>query len=74
MTSGTTRLELFDDVDGNRTGYSGLYTAITTGFNFKPHPAIVIRPELRFDYNTESRPFEDKHGLLTATTDVIVRW
>ncbi len=72
--SGTTRLELFDDIDGNRTGFAGLYTAITTGFNFKPFPSIIVRPELRFDYNTESRPFEDKHGLLTATTDVIVRW
>lgn len=72
--STTGRLELFDDIDGNRTGFAGLYTALTGGLNFKPHRAITIRPELRFDYNGESRPFEDKHGLLTATTDVIVRW
>jgi hypothetical protein len=72
--SGTTRLEFFDDVDGNRTGFKGLYSAITTGLNFKPRPDIVIRPELRYDYNGETRPFEDKHGLFTAAADVIVRW
>ena len=26
------------------------------------------------DYNGESRPFENKHGLFTATADVILRW
>jgi hypothetical protein len=35
---------------------------------------IVLRPELRYDYNAESRPFEDKHGLFTAAMDVILRW
>ncbi len=72
--SGTTRVEFFDDVDGNRTGFEGVYTAVTAGLRFEPRPGFVIRPELRFDYNFESRPFEDKHGLGTATTDFIVRW
>jgi hypothetical protein len=70
----TTRLEFFDDIDGNRTGFKGLYTAITTGVNFQPRKAIVFRPELRYDTNDETRPFEGKHGLFTATADVIVRW
>jgi hypothetical protein len=72
--SGTTRLEFFNDVDGNRTGFKGLYTTMTAGLNFKPRPMIVLRPELRYDYNAESRPFEDKHGLFTAAMDVILRW
>jgi hypothetical protein len=72
--TGTTRLEFFDDSDGNRTGFKGLYTALTAGLNFQPRKAIIFRPELRYDYNDESRPFEGKHGLFTATTDVIVRW
>jgi hypothetical protein len=70
----TTRLEFFDDIDGNRTGFKGLYTALTTGVNFQPRKAIIFRPELRYDNNDESRPFEGKHGLFTATADVIVRW
>jgi hypothetical protein len=72
--SGTTRLEFFDDFQGQRTGFAGLYTALTAGLNFKPRKDVIFRPELRYDYNDESRPFEGKHGLLTAATDLIVRW
>ena len=70
----TTRLEFFDDIQGERTGFSGLYTALTTGLEFKPCSAIIVRPELRYDVNDESRPFENKHDLFTASTDVILRW
>jgi hypothetical protein len=72
--SGTTRLELFDDAQGQRTGFSGLYTAGTLGLSFKLRPGLIFRPEVRYDYNDDSRPFEDHHGLFTATGDVILRW
>jgi hypothetical protein len=72
--SGTARLEFFDDFQGQRTGFPGLYTALTTGLTFKPSRYLWLRPEARFDYNGESRPFEGNHALLTATMDVIVRW
>jgi hypothetical protein len=72
--SGTTRLEFFDDAQGQRTGFKGLYTALTAGLSFKPRKAIILRPELRYDYNDESRPFENHHGLFTAAADLILRW
>ncbi len=72
--SGTSRLEFFDDAQGQRTGFSGLYTSLTLGLTFKPWPGLLIRPEVRYDDNEHSRPFEDKHGLFTATGDLIVRW
>jgi hypothetical protein len=72
--AGTTRLEFFDDFQGQRTGFKGLYTAITGGLAFKLRKGIIIRPELRYDYNEESRPYENKHGLFTAASDVILRW
>jgi hypothetical protein len=72
--SGTTRLEFFDDAQGERTGFPGLYTALTGGLSFRPRKDVIFRPELRYDYNEESRPFEDRHGLFTATADVILRW
>jgi hypothetical protein len=72
--SGTTRLEFFDDVQGQRTGFPGLYTALTAGLNFRPIKDVILRPEVRFDYNDESRPFENKRYLFTATVDAIVRW
>jgi hypothetical protein len=77
---GVVRLEFFEDPQGQRTGFVGLYTAVTTGLQFKLHrlpsgtPQVLIRPELRYNYNGASRPFEDKHDLFTAATDVILRW
>ncbi len=73
-TSGTVRLEFFDDAQGQRTAFPGLYSALTGGVTFKPRPAVIFRPELRYDYNDESRPFENHHGVFTATADFIVRW
>lgn len=71
--SGTTRLEFFDDYQGQRTGYAGLYTAATAGINYKPKSWLWIRPEVRLDYN-EAHPFEGKSTLLTAALDVVVKW
>jgi hypothetical protein len=70
----TTRLEFFDDFQGQRTGSEGLYTAATAGVQFRPRKDVILRPELRYDHNGESQPFEGKHDLFTATMDVIVRW
>ncbi len=72
--SGTVRLEFFDDFQGQRTQFKGLYTDLTGGVNIRLRKDIIFRPEVRGDYNPESRPFEGNHGLLTATADVIVRW
>jgi hypothetical protein len=72
--SGTTRLEFFDDAQGQRTGFPGLYTALTLGLSFRPRKDLIFRPEVRYDFNEESRPFEGQHGLFTATSDVILRW
>jgi Putative beta-barrel porin-2, OmpL-like. bbp2 len=72
--SGTTRLEFFDDAQGQRTGFEGLYAALTAGVTFKPARSVLVRPEVRYDYNADSRPFEGKHGLFTAAMDVVFRW
>jgi hypothetical protein len=72
--STTVRLEFFEDSQGQRTGFVGLYSALTAGVMFKPFKWMSLRPEVRYDYNSESRPFEDKHGLFTATMDLLVRW
>jgi hypothetical protein len=72
--SGTARLEFFDDFQGQRTGFKGLYTDVTAGLSFKLRKSIIFRPEIRADYNGQSRPFENKHGLFTALADLILRW
>jgi hypothetical protein len=73
-TSATARIELFNDPQGNRTGSAGLYTAVTMGLNYRPAKWLVLRPEVRYDYNNQSGPFEGRRGLFTATADAIVRW
>jgi hypothetical protein len=70
----TTRLEFFNDSQGQRTGFEGLYTAWTMGMTFKPIKALWLRPELRYDYHNAARPFEGKHGLFTANLDLVIRW
>lgn len=67
------RLEFFNDAQGQRTGFTGLYTALTGGVTYKPYYWLWFRPELRFDHN-DVRPFEGKPNLLTATANVLLRW
>ena len=69
-----TRFEVFDDFDGQRTGFEGVYTAVTTGFQYRPVKSLLIRPEIRFDYNGYSRPFENKHYLFSTAIDAIIRF
>lgn len=79
----TARLEFFDDPQGFRTETApgataeearGLYTALTLGMTFKPLKDVMIQPEIRYDYNGESRPFNGQHGLLTSGVGVILRY
>jgi hypothetical protein len=72
--SATGRVEFFDDVDGDRTGFAGLYTAFTAGLNFQPRKGLIFRPEVRYDHNSDSAPFEGRRDLFTAAADVILRW
>jgi hypothetical protein len=72
--STTARVELFNDTTGFRTGFEGLYTAVTAGVTWKPFPALIARPFVRFDHNNQTRPFDGSPNLLTAGLDLIVRW
>ena len=71
---GTFRLEFFNDVAGQRTGFSGLYTGITAGVGYRPTHGLVFRPEVRFDTQNRALPFENKPSLFTATLDAIARF
>lgn len=68
------RVELFDDSDGNRTGFPGLYTAATAGVSSQLAECILLRPEIRCDLSDSSRPFSGSSSLLTSAVDLIVRW
>ena len=55
--TGITRLEAFYDAEGQRTGFEGWYYAGTLGVQCKPCSDVLIRPEIRYDYNDYSTPF-----------------
>jgi hypothetical protein len=67
-------LEFFNDFEGQRTGFEGLYTALTVGVQFRPTKDILIRPEIRYDHNNYSDPFEGKSSLFTSAIDVLIRF
>jgi hypothetical protein len=71
---GNLRLEFFDDSDGNRTGFKGLYTAVTTGLTMRPSKCLILRPELRYDNNDSNDSFDGRSDLFTGALDVILRW
>jgi hypothetical protein len=72
--SSVVRFETFDDAQGQRTGFAGLYTEITTGVQYHINKSMVIRPELRYDDNFLQRPFDGRHEIFTAASDLIIRW
>ena len=74
QVSGTTRFELFNDAEGFKTGTEGTYLAATAGLTLKPKDSVWFRPEVRYDYNTERKPFNGQHGLFTLAADFIVKW
>ncbi|MFO0800365.1 MAG: outer membrane beta-barrel protein [Gemmataceae bacterium] len=70
----TFRFELFDDAQGARTGFKGLYTAATYGIAWKPMPGLMIRPFARYDNNNQTEVWEGNQNLFTGGLDVIFRW
>jgi len=71
---GNFRLEFFDDSDGNRTGFKGLYTAVTTGLTWRFSQCLIVRPEIRYDNNDSNDAFEGRSDLFTGSLDAILRW
>jgi hypothetical protein len=70
----TLRAEVFNDQQGARTGFEGLYTALTYGMAFKAADGLFIRPSVRYDNNSRTEVWEGNQNLFTAALDVIVRW
>ncbi len=68
------RYETFDDVDGQRTGFVGVDNNFTVGGNWYWNKSIIVRPEIRYDVNTNGQVYEGHPDLLTASIGMIVRW
>jgi hypothetical protein len=70
----TLRAEVFNDQEGARTGFAGLYTEVTYGLAFKVADGLIVRPSVRYDNNSKTEVWEGNQNLLTGTLDVIIRW
>jgi hypothetical protein len=77
-----TRVEWFRDEDGTRTallgrpGFDANFFGFTAGITYKPHRAVIIRPELRVDYSPDARPYNDQTSRVqfVPAIDLIVRF
>lgn len=63
------RFEWFRDEDFSRVvqlippfATGGNYFELTVGANWKPHPCVTVRPELRFDWSDTASPFFNVQG------------
>ncbi|MBN9523194.1 porin [bacterium] len=70
----TLRAEVFEDAQGARTGFKGLYTELTYGVAWKPCPGLICRPYARYDNNNRTQVWEGSQNLFTGGLDVILRW
>ncbi|MFO0851003.1 MAG: outer membrane beta-barrel protein [Gemmataceae bacterium] len=70
----TGRVEFFDDVDGQRTGFKGLYSSFTVGNTWRPNDWLMFRPEVRYDYNNQSLPFDGRSNFFGVTLNGIILW
>lgn len=73
------RAEWFRDDEGTRTGqlrrpgFAASFFDLTLGVTYKPYPSLQIRPEVRWDWSPDARPFNDqaRRSQFTAAADVI---
>ena len=76
------RAEWFRDDEGTRTGQlkrpglAASFYDLTVGLGYKPNASVQIRPEVRWDWTPDARPFNDQtdKAQLTAALDVIWRF
>ena len=76
------RGEWFRDDEGTRTGqlkrpgFAASFYDLTVGLGYKPNASVQIRPEVRWDWTPDARPFNDQtdKAQLTAALDVIWRF
>ena len=72
----TVRNEVFDDIDGNRTGYATAYSEHSIGLTYWPDKMITIRPELRYEHSYAERAYDNgtRRNQVTAQADLIIHY
>lgn len=74
------RGEWFRDDDGTRTaylkrpGFAASFYNVTAGVTYKPYQNLRFRPELRFDWTPDARPFNDLRDKFQTTAAIDAIW
>lgn len=72
------RNDLLNDPQGNRTGFTTLYTSHTIGWVHHFNPLLRIRPEVRYEraWRYDATPYDNglRRDQFTAAMDLIVRF
>jgi hypothetical protein len=66
------RNEAFDDNDGNRTGYSTLYSEHSIGLIWWPSKLITFRPEIRYDRTYGTHGSSGPNAAVNPVTGAII--
>jgi hypothetical protein len=69
----TFRVELFDDLRGQRTGFKSRYTEELIGWGHWVGSTVLFRPEVRFDHSFDAPAYNNgtRHTQLMAACDAI---
>jgi hypothetical protein len=69
------RLQISGWTDAAFTASTDSFSQLPMGFNFRANEFhAILRPELRYDHNSDSFPFEGRRHLFTAAANAILRW
>jgi hypothetical protein len=70
------RSDVLDDPRGFRTGFAGAYFEHTLGFIYHITPWCLTRPEIRFDYTTGQKGYDNatRREQFTFSWDIIIRF
>jgi hypothetical protein len=70
------RTDLLDDINGERTGFATPYLSFTFGLTHEFTQNIRLRPELRYEFAFQDRPYDNgtKKQQATFNVDMIFRF
>ena len=70
----TIRNEIFDDLDGQRTGFKTPYTEHLMGWGHWVGTTVLFRPELRWEHSYDLPAYDNgtRHSQFTFASDVIL--
>ena len=70
------RSDILSDFQGQRTGFATTYFEHTLGYVRHITPWMIFRPEVRFDYSSGAKAYDNgtRREMFTTSADIIIRF